>query len=138
MDCSFNSNKLFLNEYTKNTTIHTIGFDDDVMESLEPLYLRKIYLVMKEKNIIEKAIISKQSTAMPYTVTTKSKLLPKKVIGSTAKMIYKDIVAELIHGTQTHFIVLRNKEAANTARAQFEVFWKLAKKNSKSTIIKKQ
>jgi hypothetical protein len=42
-------------------------------------------------------------------------------------MIYQDIVIDLLYGIQIYAIIIQNTNFANTARKQFELFWKNSK-----------
>lgn len=104
-----------------------IGIDEEKMEVLEPIYIKKILNHLETNKINERVIIKKAGKRLEYAKTTKYKEIDPKLIGNTAKIIYQDIVVEIIYGEPMYTILIRNKELAETSRKQFELFWSIAR-----------
>jgi len=119
--------KKILSEIKPNQEILYIGLDEEKMEEQEPIYIYKILNHFKKNNIKEKIIIKENSLKLPYAKTATYKTLPNNLIGNTAKIIYQDIVIDIIYDEPFHATITKNKELADTARKQFELFWKTAK-----------
>jgi len=120
--------KKVISEIKPKDEILYIGIDEEKMEIIEPIYLRKILDYFKENKITERMIIKKYGRVLEYAKTTEYKFIDNGLIGNTAKIIYQDVVIELIYGEPVYAIVMRNKHLSETEKKQFEVFWKLAKK----------
>jgi len=120
--------KRCISEIKPNQEMLYIGIDEEKMESIEPIYLKKVLNYFVEKNIKERVIIKKGGKRLLYAKNTKYKHLDKNLIGNTAKIIYQNTVIELIYSDPIYAIVIDNKNLAQTEKKQFEVFWKLAKK----------
>jgi sugar-specific transcriptional regulator TrmB len=116
-----------LSTVARNDELLYIGIDEEKMESLEPLYLKKILNTFKQNKITERLITKKGGKQLEYAKTTKYKEIDPDLIGNTAKLIYCDTVVELIYGNPMYAILMRNQDVAETAKKQFEVFWSIAK-----------
>ncbi|MCA9485394.1 MAG: helix-turn-helix domain-containing protein [Nanoarchaeota archaeon] len=120
--------KRFLVEVKPKQEVLYIGVDEEKMEGIEPIFLHRLLVFMKEQKIKERVILKKGGKKLGYAPTTTYRFLDKSLIGNTMKMIYQDTVIELIYGEPIYVVVMKNQELADTARKQFEVFWKIAKK----------
>ncbi len=116
-----------LMEMEPNQETLSIGFDEQMMESIEPINIRRVFSFMKENNITERAIIKEGVEALAYAETTMYRYLPPELIGNTVKYLYQDVVVHLIYGTPLYAVVIKNEKMAETERKQFELFWKAAK-----------
>ncbi len=119
--------KKCLAEIKPKEEILYIGLDEEKMEQIEPIYLRKILNFFNKRNISERIIIKQGGKKLEYAKTSKSRQLDSDLIGNTAKIVYQDTIIELIYGNPVYAIVVQNKELACTARKQFEIFWMMAK-----------
>ncbi len=120
--------KMHLAEVKQKEEILYLGLDEEKMEKIEPIYLKKVLNVFKEKKITERIIIRKGGKRLPYAVTSQYRYLDPNLLGNTAKMIFQNTVVELIFSDPLYAIIIKNKEVADTARKQFEVFWKIARR----------
>lgn len=119
--------KKILAEIRRKEEILYLGLEEEQMEMLEPVYLEKLLDYLTKNKIKERAIIKSGGKKLTYTKTTFYRHLPRKILGNAAKIIYQDIVIELIYGTPIYAVILKNNRLAETARIQFEFFWKRAK-----------
>lgn len=119
--------KKILAEIKPKEEILYIGLDEEKMEVVEPIYLKKVLNYFKKKKITERIIIKKGGKRLKYAYTTRYRSLTSNLIGNTAKIIYQDTIVELIYGTPIYAITMKNKQLVETARKQFEIFWKIAK-----------
>jgi len=119
--------KKILSEIKPNQEIFYLGLDEEKMEMVEPIVLRKYLNYLRENKITEKVILKKGYRKLGYAKTTTYRFLKPELMGNSVKIIYQDIVIELIYGEPIYAIVMKNQELAKTTRKQFEVFWKLAK-----------
>jgi len=122
-----NIHKKITAEVKSNQEILYLGLNEDIMEETDPLYLRKSLQNIERKKIRERIIIKRGTKKLPYAKTAKYRFIKKELIGQTARVIYQDIVIEILYGTPVYVIVKRNAHLADIAKQQFEVFWKLAK-----------
>ncbi|MDP2926313.1 MAG: helix-turn-helix domain-containing protein [Nanoarchaeota archaeon] len=120
--------KKCFSEILPNEEIVYLGIDEEKMEEIEPIYLEKMINYFNKHNISERVIIKNGGKKLPYVKTTQYRHLDKKILGNTAKIIYHNKVIELIYSNPIYAIVIENEELAKTAKEQFEVFWKIAKK----------
>ncbi len=120
--------KMCLSDIKRKEEIIYLGIDEEKMESIESLYLRKILNHFRDNKIKERMIIKEGGKILEYAKTTEYRFLNQDLIGNTAKIIYQDKVIELIYGDPIYAIVIKNKNLADTERKQFELFWKIAKK----------
>ncbi len=119
--------KRFMAEIKAKEEVQSIGFDEERQETIEELYLKKIFTVMKEKKIKERCIIAKGKRKLDYAKTTKYKEIDPFLIGNTARMMYQDTVVEVIYDVPIYVVIIKNRAYAQTAKKQFELFWKMAK-----------
>jgi len=120
--------KRVLSEMKPNQETVSIGFDEQVMESAEPINIKKVFAFMKDNKITERAIIRQGSRKLEYAKTTKYRYLPPDLIGNTAKYIYQDVIMHVVYGIPMYAIIVKNKKMAETERKQFELFWKAGEK----------
>ncbi|GEM_PF-3354774 len=118
--------KLILSEIRPKQELLSLGLDEEKMESLEPIYIKKVLNYFKQQKITERLIIKQKGKTLPYATITTYRSLKPELIGNTAKIIYQDTVIELLYGLPFYAIIIKNKNLADTARKQFEFFWKQA------------
>lgn len=104
-----------------------LGLNEEIMESIEPIYLKKILNQFKRQKTTERIIIPEQSMPLEYAQTATYRTLPEEIFGSTAKIIYQGNIIELLYGNPVYAIVIGSKELAETGMKQFEIFWDIAK-----------
>lgn len=107
-------------------TIFLIGVNEgELIENVEPIYLKQYFTIIKQKNIKEKVIMKKGNKKFSIPNVT-HKFLDKKYLGNIEQVIYGDKVALFIPGIPYYLIIIENKEVAETYRKQFELLWKVA------------
>ncbi len=118
--------KKCMNKIQPKEEFLAIGIDESIMESIEPVYLKKILNFFAKNNIKEKIIIKEKGKKLDYAKTTRYKYIEPQLIENTAKIIFQDIVIELLYGNPTYAIIIKSKQLAKTAKKQFQIFWKTA------------
>jgi len=103
-----------------------IGVDEARMEEIEPVYLQKLLNHWQKNRITERIILKRGGRKLEYAKTTTYRFLDPSLIGNTARFIYQDTVIDIIYGMPTYAIIAKNALLADTARKQFEVFWRVA------------
>jgi sugar-specific transcriptional regulator TrmB len=105
----------------KNDEILIIGInEDELINEVEPIYLKQYLNLIKSKNITERIIIKKG--------TKKFKLKNLKYkefdnIGETAKIIYGNKVATFLKGENYTLIITNNEDYSNSERMLFDNIW---------------
>ncbi len=116
-----------IKELKKGDEILYMGLDEAKMEALEPIFLKQALRVFQEKKITERIIIKPRGKTLSYAYTASYRHLPADVLGDVVKIIYHDTIIELLYSDPLYTTITKSKKIAATARAQFELFWKLAK-----------
>lgn len=119
--------KKILSDIKPKQEILYLGLDEEKMETLEPIYIKKLLNYFTKQKITERIIIKIGGKKLEYAKTTKYRHLDPELLGDTARIIYQDIVIDLLYGIPIYAIITQNANFANTARKQFELFWKTAK-----------
>jgi sugar-specific transcriptional regulator TrmB len=105
----------------KNDEILIIGInEDELINEIEPIYLKQYLNLIKSKNITERIII-KKGTKKFKLKNLKYKELD--IIGETAKIIYGNKVATFLKGDNYTLIISTNKDYSDSERKQFEILW---------------
>lgn len=120
--------KRLLSEMKPDQETLSIGYDEQIMESAEPINIRKVFAFMKENKITERAIIKRGAKTLEYAMTTEYRSLSPELIGNSAKYIYQDVVVYVIYGMPMYAIIVKNEKMAETERKQFELFWNTSQK----------
>ncbi|MBT3297609.1 TrmB family transcriptional regulator [archaeon] len=118
--------KDLISNLKKDTTIYLLGVNEEILETVEPIYLKQYLNIIKDKKVIEKIIISKGNKKLKEKYL-EYKELDNKYIGDTTTIIYQDKVFLFILGHPYYLITIKNKSVANTYLKQFELLWKFAK-----------
>jgi sugar-specific transcriptional regulator TrmB len=106
----------------KNDEILIIGInEDEIINEVEPIYLKQYLNLIKSKNITERIII-KKGTKKFKLKNLKYKELDH--IGETAKIIYGNKVATFLKGDNYTLIITNNRDYSNSERLFFENMWK--------------
>jgi len=108
--------------------ILSVGIQEEIMEGTEPIYVKQAVNYNIENDISERIITTPGAKQLDYASTTKYRFLNKKYLNSTAKIIFGEYVVELFYQKPTYAIIIHNKSYAKTARNQFELLWKSARK----------
>lgn len=104
-----------------------IGVDENKMKTIEPVYLNKIFETYKKRRIKERVILKAGSRTLAYAASTKYRFIEPSLIGNTARFIYGKTVIDIVYGSPIYALIIHNSQLADTARKQFEVFWKISK-----------
>ena len=113
-------------EVKKNSEVLLIGVDEEILlKEVEPLYLKRYFDLIKNKNIKEKVIIKKGKKTHNIE-NVEYKEIEESYIGKTEQCIYSNKVAIFILGNPYHLIIIENKEVAETYRKQFSLLWSVA------------
>lgn len=110
----------------KNDEVYFLGVDEDILDTVEPIYLKQYFNIIKEKNIKEKIIISKGGRKLDEEQLEYKEIDPK-YLDKTTVVIYQSKVFIFILGTPYHLIIIQSPKVANTYKKQFDLMWKMAK-----------
>nr|MCK4929974.1 winged helix-turn-helix transcriptional regulator [Nanoarchaeota archaeon] len=72
----------------KNDTVYLLGVDESILETVEPIYLKQYFTIIKEKNIKEKIIIAKGGKKIKEPNLEYRELEPE-YLGDTTIIIYQ-------------------------------------------------
>ncbi|MBS3167701.1 winged helix-turn-helix transcriptional regulator [Candidatus Woesearchaeota archaeon] len=113
----------------KNEELLLIGVDEqNLIENVEPIYLKQYFNIIASKNIKERVIMkkSKRSKLKPKNISYK--YLDDSCIGNIEQLIYGNKVVLFIFGNPHNMIVIENLEVVETYKKQFELLWDIARK----------
>jgi len=108
-----------------NDTIFLLGVDENILETVEPIYLKQYFNIIKSKKVKEKIIIAKGGKKIEQKYL-EYKELDKKYFDETTTVIHQSKVYIFIWGNPYHLITIESQKVANTYRKQFELLWKIA------------
>jgi len=110
----------------KNDTVYLLGVDENILETVEPIYLKQYFTIIKEKNVKEKIIIKKGGKKLKEKNLEYRDLDPQ-YFDETTTVIYQSKVFIFIWGTPYYLIIIESDKVANTYRKQFNLLWNIAK-----------
>lgn len=110
----------------KNDVIYLLGVDENILETVEPIYLKQYFNIIKDKNVKEKIIIAREGKKLDEEHLEYREIDPK-YLDETTVVIYQLKVFIFIWGTPYHLIIIESPKVANTYRKQFELMWSIAK-----------
>lgn len=117
--------KDLLSSLKRNDVVYLLGVKEDILETVEPIYIKQYFNMIKGKNIKEKAIIAKGGKRLKEP-NIEYKELDPKYLGDTTVEIHRSKVYIFIWGTPNYLIVIQSPRVAETYRKQFELLWKIA------------
>jgi len=110
----------------KNDEILLLGVDETILETVEPIYLKQYFTILKEKSVREKIIIAKGGKKLKET-HVEYRELDSKYFDETTIVIYQSKVFIFVWGSPYHLITIESPKVANTYRKQFMMLWEMAK-----------
>ncbi|HLC20472.1 MAG TPA: helix-turn-helix domain-containing protein [Candidatus Nanoarchaeia archaeon] len=110
----------------KNDTVYAIGVDENVLDTVEPIYLKQYFTIIKEKNVHEKVIIANKGKKLSYP-NISYKEIDKKYLGDTTTVIFQSKVYIFIWGNPHYLITIDSDKVAQTYLKQFNLLWNIAK-----------
>lgn len=114
-----------LSTLESGSEVRLIGIDENELEKeVEPIYLKQYLTAIKERKIVERAII-RQGEKRLRSKQVSYRTLPE--IGNVGQILYADKVAIFVNGTPRHLILLQGAEIASTYGLHFELLWNIAK-----------
>ncbi len=105
----------------KNDTVYLLGVDENILEIVEPIYLKQYFTIIKEKIIIARGGKKVKEKNLEY------KELDKKYLGDTTTVIYQDKVFIFVWGNPYYLITIKSRKIAETYLKQFKLLWDMAK-----------
>lgn len=110
----------------KGETVLLFGIDEEIMNSVEPMYIKQYFNIIKRRGIKENIIIKKGGKRFksPYL---KYKELEEKHIGNSSYVVYGNKLAMFVWGIPNYLIIIENKNISETYRKQFGLLWGVAK-----------
>lgn len=118
--------KDLLADIKKNDVVYLLGVDENILDTVEPIYLKQYFNIIKEKNVKEKIIIAKGGKKLKQS-NLEYKELDPSFFGETTTAIYQSKVFIFIWGNPYHLITIESPKVADTYRKQFELLWNIAK-----------
>lgn len=118
--------KDLLSNLRNNDTVLLLGVDENILETVEPIYLKQYFNIIKEKNIKEKVIIKQGGKKLDEEHLEYRELDPK-YLDETTIVIYQSKVFMFVWGNPYHLIIIESKKVANTYRKQFDLLWNISK-----------
>ncbi len=109
-----------------NDVVFLQGVDENILETVEPIYLKQYFTIIKEKNVKEKIIIKKGGKQLKEANLEYRELDPK-YLGDTTVVVYQSKVYLFIWGNPHYLIIINSSKVANTYKKQFELLWNIAK-----------
>ena len=110
----------------KNDVVYLLGVDENILETVEPIYLKQYFNIIKDKNVKEKIIIARGGKKLDEEHLEYREIDPK-FLDETTVVIYQSKVFIFIWGTPYHLITIESPKVANTYKKQFELMWNIAK-----------
>ena len=110
----------------KNDVIYLLGVNEKILETVEPIYLKQYFNIIKEKKVKEKIIIAKGEKKLDEKHLEYRELDPK-YLDETTVVIHQSKVFIFIWGSPYHLITIESPKVANTYRKHFELIWSIAK-----------
>ncbi len=110
----------------KNDVVYLLGVDENILETVEPIYLKQYFTIIKQKNVKEKIIVKKNAKRVNEG-NLEYKELDQKFFDETTIVIYQNKTYIFIWGSPHHLIVIENKKVASTYLKQFNLLWEMAK-----------
>ena len=112
----------------KNKEVLCTAVDESVPFSKQQTINEQYERDMINYKIKERVIIKEGSKGIFQKGTSKYRKVPEKYFNKNPVQIYGDAVQTIIWGNPDYLIIIRNKDAADSYRKQFELMWKLAKR----------
>lgn len=109
----------------KNDVVYLLGVDENILDTVEPIYLKQYFNIIKEKNVKERIIIAKGGKKLKEP-NLEYKELDPSFFGETTTAIYQSKVFIFIWGNPYHLITIESPKVADTYRKQFELLWGVA------------
>ncbi len=109
----------------KNDTVLLLGVNENILETVEPIYLKQYFKIAAENNVKEKAIIAKGGKRLTESII-EYKELDSKYFDETTIEIFQNKVYIFIWGNPYQLITIESEKVANTYRKQFNLLWEIA------------
>ena len=110
----------------KNDVICLLGVDENILETVEPIYLKQYFNIIKEKNVRERIIIASGGKRLEEK-HLEYKEIDSKYLDETTVVIHQSKVFIFIWGNPYYLIIIESPKVAHTYRKQFDIIWKMAK-----------
>ena len=111
----------------KEKQVLCTAVDESFPKETQELVIDQYERDMIYYKIKEKVIIKEGSKGIFKKGTSQYKKVPKKFFNENPVQIYGNNVQIIIWGNPNYLIIIRNKNAADSYRKQFELMWSMAK-----------
>src|SRR3989338_3396995 len=118
--------KDLVSQLKKNDIVYALGVDETILDTVEPIYLKQYFTIIKEKDVKEKVIIAKGGRKSPHP-NISYKEVDKKYLGDTTTVIFQSKVYIFIWGNPYYLIIIDSNKVAQTYLKQFEMMWRNGK-----------
>ncbi|MFQ5474260.1 MAG: TrmB family transcriptional regulator [Candidatus Nanoarchaeia archaeon] len=109
----------------KNDTVFLMGADENMLDAVEPIYLKQYFTILKEKDVKEKIII-KTGGKKQEEQNLEYKELDPRYFDETTIVMHNSKTYFFIWGNPYHLITIESEKVANSYRKQFEALWNIA------------
>lgn len=110
----------------KNDVVCLLGVDENILETVEPIYLKQYFNIIRDKNVKEKIIIARGGKRLDEEHLEYREIDPK-YLDETTVVIYQSKVFIFIWGVPYYLIIIESPKVANTYKKQFNLLWNTAK-----------
>jgi len=109
----------------RNDIVCLLGVDENILETVEPIYLKQYFNIIREKHVREKIIIAKGGKKLKEK-NLEYRELDQKFLGDTTTVIYQSKVFIFIWGNPYYLIIIESQKVAQTYKRQFNLLWRIA------------
>ncbi len=118
--------KYLISDLRKNDTVYLLGVDENKLETVEPIYLKQYFTIIKEKGVREKIIIPLGGKRLNER-NIEYREISSKYLGDTTIVIYQKKVFIFVWGDPYYLIIIKSHKIAQTYLRQFNLFWEIAR-----------
>ena len=105
--------------------VYVLGADENKLETVEPIYLKRYFNLIKQKKITERIIISKGGTRLENG-SLQYREFDTEFFDETTTVIYQNKVFIFVWGEPYYLIKIGSQKVADSYRKQFLLLWKVA------------
>ncbi|MFH1400671.1 MAG: helix-turn-helix domain-containing protein [Nanoarchaeota archaeon] len=117
--------KDIISHIDENDEVLLIGVDETILDTVEPIYIKQYFSIIKEKHVTERILIAKGGKQI-HDECLNYRELEADFFGKTTTAIFQDKVYLFLWSEPQHLIVIDSAEGADSYRRQFEHLWRLA------------
>ena len=119
--------KSITSECKEKDIVYIIGAREALLSSVEPIYLKQYFNIIREKNVVEKIIVRKDEKQVKENFLEYREIDPE-YLDETTIVIHHEKVFIFIWENPYCLITIFNPHVANTYKKNFHLLWKIAGK----------